>query len=675
MRKFQAAIAISSLLMTSNSFAQNSNRLNEVIVTANPLGRSSSDISQPVTVLQGDDLVYKYQSTIGETLSKEVGIRSTYFGPGASRPVIRGLEGDQILVLQNGLGNIDASAASVDHNVAVDPLTVERVEVVRGPAALLYGSRAVGGVVNIIDNRIPNEPIDEVVTGVTDARFNSGNRERAASVLLEGGIDNYAWHINGFKRITDDIDIPGFARSESERASAPQNPETRDHLTNSQSNSNGGTFGLTRFFDNDKGYIGASVTRFENEYGTVAEQDVTIDMDQTRFDVAGLYKKPTKSIKEVKFKAGISEYRHTEFEGNNTGTIFDNDGYDGRIEFVHEKIGDFEGAIGFQSSRSDFSALGDEAFIPVTDTTTNAIFLLEELPLDNVTLQLGARAEKQKIDKDPSTVALLGANADSREDDTFSGSVGFVRKLDSDYAVALSASYTQRAPNAQELFANGVHVATETFETGDRNLNVQKSSGVDLSLRKEKGKATGEINLFYNQFQDFITLVNTGNIFTDPGSGDQSPIFDYANVNAKFYGVEAKALFNIVKSGSTKFDIEIRGDYVEARNRNTEDPLSRISPARVGGSLNYKQNKLGIRFDADHNFAQNHVPQGDTKTDGFLMVDFGVDYEVNFGGTSSLVYVKGTNLLDEEARNHVSFIKNVAPLMGRSVLAGIRTAF
>lgn len=673
MKKIQAAIVISSILLSPNSFAQESTRLNDVIVTANPLGRSANQISQPVTVVAGDDLVYKYQPTIGETLSKEPGIRSTYFGPGASRPVIRGLEGDQILVLQNGVGNIDASAASVDHNVAIDPLTVEKIEVVRGPAALLYGSRAVGGVVNVIDNRIPDEPIDEVVTGVTDARFNSANRERAASILLEGGIDNYAWHINGFKRITDDIDIPGFARSESQRISDPQANETRDHLTNSQSNSNGGTFGLTRFFDNDKGYIGASVTRFENNYGAVAEQDVTIDMDQTRFDVAGLYKKPTKSIKEVKFKAGISEYRHTEFEGDETGTVFDNDGYDGRIEFVHEKIGDFEGAIGFQSSRSDFSALGDEAFIPVTDTTTNAVFFLEELPLDKVTLQLGARAEQQKVEKDPSTVAALGANADSREDDTVSGSVGFVYNPVNDYAIALSTSYTQRAPNAQELFANGLHVATATFEAGNRNLNIQKSTGVDLSFRKEKGRTTGEINLFYNQFQDFITLVNTGGQFAD--GGENFPIFNYANINAKFYGVEAKALFNVVKSGSTKFDIEIRGDYVEARNRNTEEPLSRISPARAGGSLIYKQNKLGVRLDADHTFAQNHVPQGDTKTDGYLMLDFGVDYEVNVGSTSSLLYVKGTNLLDEEARNHVSFIKDIAPLMGKSVLAGIRTAF
>ncbi len=673
MKKFKTAVVISSLLFSTSTFAQDANRLNEIVVTANPLGRSASQISQPVNVVAGDELVYKMQPTIGETLSKEPGIRSTYFGPGASRPVIRGLQDDQILVLQNGLGNIDASAASVDHNVSIDPLTVERVEVVRGPAALLYGSRAVGGVVNVIDNRIPDQPIDELVTGVTDARFNSANNERAGSILLEGGIENYAWHINGFKRITDDIDIPGFARSEVLRASNPGANETKDSLTNSNSNSDGGSFGLTRFLDNDKGYIGASVTRNENRYGTVAEEDVTVDMDQTRFDVAGLYKKPSQSIKEVRFKAGVSEYQHTEFEGDETGTIFENDGYDGRVEIVHEKIAGLEGAIGFQSSRSEFSALGEEAFIPKTDTKTNAIFLLEELPVDKFTFQFGARAEKQEIDKEGSSVVRLGTNDDSREDDTFSGSAGFVYKPGNDYAVALSTSYTQRAPNAQEFFANGVHVATGVFERGDRDIKIQKSTGVDLSFRKEKGSVTGEVNLFYNQFQDFITLVNTGGFTAE--DGENFPNFSFVNLPAKFYGLEAKSLFNIFKAGSTKFDIEVRGDYVEAKNRRTGEHLSRISPARVGTSLIYKQNKLGLRLDADQTFAQTNIAQGETKTKSYLMLDFGVDYQVNVGNTNSLLYVKGTNLLDEEARNHVSFIKDVAPLMGRSFVVGIRTAF
>ena len=645
---------IFTILFVFTAFSANAenspSKIKQVIVTANPLGRSASEISQPVTVLSGDELVYKSQPTIGETLSKEPGIRSTYFGPGASRPVIRGLEGDQIMVLQNGVGNIDASAASVDHNVAIDPLTVEKIEVVRGPAALLYGSRAVGGVVNIVDNRIPDEKIDEIVTGVTDIRHNTANNERSGSILLEGGIGNYAWHINGFKRIADDIDTPV------------------GELANSQSNSGGATFGLSRFFDNDKGYIGFSVTDYSTNYGTVAEEDVTIGMDQKRYDIAGLYKKPIDFIKEVKFKAGISDYDHTEFEGSEVGTIFENNGYDGRIEIVHEKLAGFEGAFGVQSSKSDFSALGDEAFLPPTLTTTNAAFLLEELPLDKVTLQFGARVENQEIDRQQTV--NFGA-ADTRQDTTGSGSVGFVYKPDDQYAIGLTTSYTQRAPNAQELFANGNHVATSTFEVGNRNLNIQKSTGVDLSLRKEKGSIKGEVNFFYNNFQDFIALTPTGQ--TDPGDGN--PIFNYVNLPAKFYGMEAKVLFDAYKKGAHKLDFEVRGDYLEARNSRTNEPLPRISPARVGGSAIYKYKKTSYRLDADYTFAQSNVSQNESKTDGFLMLDFGADYEINLDSTSSLLYAKATNLLDEEARIHTSIIKDQAPLMGRSFMIGVRTAF
>lgn len=223
MKHFKPALAAFSVLLISPAFAENqpTTTLKPIVVTANPLGRSADELTQPVTVLAGDDLLKKLQPTIGETLSQELGIRSTYFGPNASRPVIRGLDGDQIQILQNGVGNLDASAASVDHNVAIDPLSVERIEVIRGPAALLYGSKAVGGVVNVIDNRIPDERISEKITGVADARFNSANQERSGSILLEGGVGNYAWHANGFKRTTDDLSIPGYARSSRLRGEEP----------------------------------------------------------------------------------------------------------------------------------------------------------------------------------------------------------------------------------------------------------------------------------------------------------------------------------------------------------------------------------------------------------------------------------------------------------------------
>lgn len=667
MKHFKPALAAFSIFLVSPALAENITTLKPIVVTANPLGRSADELTQPVTVLAGDDLLKKLQPTIGETLSQELGIRSTYFGPNASRPVIRGLDGDQIQILQNGIANLDASAASVDHNVAIDPLTVKRIEVIRGPAALLYGSKAVGGVVNVIDNRIPDEPISEKITGATDARFNSANKERSGSILLEGGIENYAWHINGFKRTTDDLNIPGYARSRGLRAEEPTDEgEAKNKLPNSQSDSKGGTVGVSKFFK--KGYLGVALTNYNTNYGTVAEPNVTIDMKQQRLDIAGAYKEPLKSVKEVKYKLGLSNYEHTEFEGSEAGTVFKNRGYDSRVEIVHNKLGIFEGAVGFQSQASDFSALGEESFLPSTTTRTNSGFIFEEIPLGNLLLQFGGRFDYQAITvkENPSF-----GPADSRNDLTGSGSAGLVYHPIKGYAVAFSSSYTQRAPNAQELYANGPHLATGTFSVGNKNLDVQQSQGFDLSFRKELGSIKGEVNFFYNRFQNFITSVATG--ANDGESG--LPIYNYTNLNAEFYGAEAKTEFTAYNANANKLSFEIRGDYVEARNSDTKKPLPRIAPLRVGGSAIYQYQKIGFRLDADYTFAQNRVSQFERPTDGYTMLNAGADYNIKFGPTSSTIYLKAANLLNEEARNHVSFLKDIAPLAGRSFIVGIRSAF
>jgi iron complex outermembrane recepter protein len=663
------AFAVFSTLIASKAIAEDkSTKLKTITVTANSLGHSSEDLIQPVTVLSGDDLLHKLQPTIGETLSQEPGIRSTYFGPNASRPVIRGLEGDQIAILQNGINNLDASATSVDHNLGIDPLVVERIEVIRGPAALLYGSKAVGGVVNVIDNRIPNEPIAEKITGSVDTRYNSANKERSGSILLEGSLGSYAWHMDGFKRSTDNVKIPGFTRSKSlrEKDPLPAGEESKGKIVNSQSESKGGTIGVSKFFK--KGYFGASLTNYNNDYGTVAEEDVTIDMKQQRIDFAGEYRDPSKSIKKIEYKLGLSDYEHTEFEGSKVGTVFKNRGYDSRIELVHNKLGLFEGSVGLQSGSNDFSAQGEEAFLPPTTTNTNSGFIFEEIALGKKTrFQLGGRLDHQTIDVDETS--NFGA-AQSRDDLTGSGSLGLIYRPIKDYAVALSGSYTQRAPNAQELYSNGNHVATDTFEVGDKDLDVQKSQGFDLSLRKESGFLTGEINLFYNKFQNFITLSPTGQ--NDVGG---SPIYNYVNLPAGFYGAEIKTRFSAYDANAHKLNFEIRGDYVEARNSRTGEPLSRISPPRVGGSAIYQYQKIGLRMDADYTFAQNHVSESESKTDGYMMLNASADYEINVGPTSSMLYLKATNLLNEEARNHVSFLKDKAPFAGRSIMVGHKSSF
>ncbi len=642
------------------------NRLEPIVVTANPLLSAKDQIISPVTIVQGDNLNQKLQPTIGETLSSEPGIRSTYFGPNSSRPVIRGLEGDQINIMQNGINNLDASSVSVDHNVAIDPLSVKKIEIIRGPSALLYGSKAVGGVVNIIDNRIPDKPINEKVTAITDARYNSANKERSASALFEGGASNYAYHLNGFKRISDNISIPSYGRSISLRESDPLSQESKNKLTNSQSNSQGSTIGLSRFFK--KGYFGASLNTYNSNYGTVAEPDVTIDMKQQRIDFAGSYQEPVTSIKKVNFKLGISDYKHTEFEGLQAGTIFENRGFSSRAEIIHDKFGIFEGLIGFQSDQNKFSTIGDEAFLLPTTTNINSAFILEEIAFDKAKLQAGARLDHQKIEINQSSNMLKSG---SRSDLNSSASLGLIKDFLKNYTTKLSLNHTQRAPNAQELYADGVHVATDSFELGNQNLKAQKSYGVDISLLKKSNKLSGEINLFYNRFQDFITLSKTSNIDLD----SNLPIYNYTNLSAEFFGAEFKTNIQALEIKSHKLGFEIRGDYVEARNKKDGSPLPRISPARIGASLIYDYQKFGFKLDSDYSFAVNHVAPNETKTKDYLMINAYAGYDLNFSYSDLKIYLKATNILNQEARNHVSLLKDKAPLASRSIMIGLKSFF
>ncbi len=522
-------------------------QLQKVIVTGTPMERTLFDLATPASVLTDRELAVRLQPTLGETLNTLPGVGSTSFGPNASRPVIRGLDGDHIRILENGVGLIDASATSVDHAVGTDPLTIRSVEVVRGPAALLYGPAAVGGVVNVINNRIPDARIGKAVTGAIEGRHGSADDSRSGGAVIEGGSRGFAYHLDGFTRESGDLRIPGFARSARLRALEPLAPgetEAKDRLPNSQGKADGGAVGLSYIWD--KGHVGTSVSGFNNVYGTVAEEDVTLRLHQRRVDVAGEFIAPSEKIDKITYKLGLSDYRHTEYEGPTAGTVFENRGLDGRSELLHAPFGRLQGAIGFEIQRSDFSALGAEGFLPRTSSAIDSGFVFEELDLDPVRFQFGGRLDHNGVEAaaDPA----FGPAA-SRDITTGSGSTGVVYTFLEDYAAALSAAYTQRAPNYQELYADGPHVATRAYEVGDRNLGVEDSVGLDFSLRRRAGWVTGNIGVFYNRFDRFISLMPTGT--TDAASG--LPVYGYEGVPAEFYARRRKpcSIWSIPKSRSS----------------------------------------------------------------------------------------------------------------------------
>ncbi|WP_239251132.1 TonB-dependent receptor, partial [Candidatus Nitrotoga sp. M5] len=397
--------------------------LQPVVVTANPMGSALIDLVSPVSVLSGKELSFRQESTLGETLSKLPGISSTYFGPNASRPVIRGLDGDRVRIMQNGVGMLDVSALSPDHATAVDPLLVDRIEVVRGPAALMYGGAAVGGVVNTLDNRIPQYSIDGY-TGRVEPRIGGAANERSGAAVLEAGNGLVAIHADIASRQTDDLRIPGFARSNQQRAlDDPAVEQSKGRLTNSSSSSDSGAVGASLTFD--EGYLGLSYSDLKTNYGSVAEPDVRVDMNSKRLGVAGEVRELGSFVQEVKFKYNHTDYLHNELEDGEIATTFKNKGYETRIDATHAKLGPFTGAFGVQLSNTDSSALGEEAFLPQVNTDTKALYIYEEAKFGNVKLTAGGRNEHTTVDSagDSPTTTRFGA-AQARKFSANSGALG-----------------------------------------------------------------------------------------------------------------------------------------------------------------------------------------------------------------------------------------------------------
>ncbi len=657
--------------------------LDILVVTANRGGQTLFEQIQPASVLTGDQLLLRLEPTLGETLNRLPGVSSTGFAPGSSRPILRGLGDDRIRILQNGTSALDVSNISADHAVSFDPLSIRSVEVVRGPASLLYGPNTIGGVVNVIDNRIAEERFAGTYpTGSFSASGGTADNSLSQGAEITWGQGPIVFHLDAFNRNTEDLEIPGFARSDRQRAQDnPADPQPFGTVPNSFSNSEGIGLGSSYIFE--KGYLGFSFSGIDSDYGTVGEPEVTIGLEQRRWDMRGAVYDPATFLREINFKLGYSDYTHTEFEGPDVGTVFEIEGFNGRVEFLHNPVAGFEGAVGYEIQASDFSALGDEAFLPPVANSTNSLFFFEEKEFGKTRLQFGARYDHQS--NETSDTVNFGPSL-SRDFDAFSASAGIIYNPTEDYAASLSLAYTQRPPTYVEMFANGPHVATSTFEVGDPNLGKEEAFSIDLSLRKKSGWVTGSASAFYYRFNDYISLNDTGVI--DPV--DSLPIFAYQPINADFYGFELEAIFHLFGAveapveddsattaiaTSSRLDLILRADYVHAEDRDTGDAVPRIPPFRTTVALEYGNGPVSAGIDGQYAATQDHNAAFELPTDSFFLLGANVSYKTSFAGLDSTIYLRGVNLTDAEARLSTSFLKDVAPLAGRGVIVGIRSEF
>ncbi len=680
-----------------NAIAADSQSVNievpAVPVTGNPLEVGSDELVVPVSVLNGRDLSLQRESTLGETLKSIPGVSATYYGPGASRPIIRGLDGDRVKIMQNGIGILDASSLSFDHAVALDPIVIEQIDVVRGPAALLYGGSGVGGVVNAIDHRIPKESLDGLV-GRGEVRYGGADNQKNGAAVVDVGNGLFAMHLDAYKRDSDDLSIPGFQASSRLRAQQAQNGDPVDlrkgTLQNSSASGDGGAIGASLTFD--KGYAGFSFSTFNSNYGSVAEPAVRIDMESNRWDLSSEFHDLGSVINRVKFRLAHTDYHHSEIEGGVIGTTFKNNGYEGSIEAAHGKIGNISGVVGAQFQNTDFSALGDEAFIPHTNTDTKAVYIYEEMPVDlfgenALKLSLGGRFEHADISSDgggPDDVNLAPGNprfgsAQAKSFNPASAAFGALYSFNANWSLAGNLAHTERNPTYNELFANGPHIATGQYEIGNANLSKESSNGVDTQIRWKSDKNSFSVGAFYTKFDNFLSLANTGVVRGVDGSltpavGDET--LDEATitgVHATFKGFESEGKFRVYERVG-ELDLKLRGDYVNATNDSTGKPLPRISPLKLGMGLDYKLNRFGAKLDILHAFKQDRIDTFELATDGYTNVNATVTYLIP-SAFHLEAFAKANNLLDEEIREHASFLKDIAPLGGRSLLVGLRGEF
>lgn len=620
--------------------------LGPVVVTA-PLETSQADLVEGSSLLAGEELDRRRAATLGETLQGLPGVSSTSFGPGAGRPVIRGQGGPRVRVMTNGLDSFDAATVSPDHAVAAPMGGAQRVEVLRGPSTLLYGSSAIGGVVNVIDGRIPDAMPKNGLSGTARLDYGSAAQEKSGFAGIDAAVtDSFVVHGEAGALTADDYRAGGGRR-----------------IDNSAMRSQNGAVGAS--YLGDSGYAGASLSRFDSYYGVPGADPVHIDLHQTRLDTRfGLYD-PLPVLEEVKLKLGYASYLHDEIEPNGApATRFDNDSWDARLEVIHKPlINGNDGVLGLQSGRRDFSARGAEAYLPASVTDSNALFLLERYDTGAWLFSLGGRIEQVGVDN------LTATNDRDYTPASVSGSATW--RLTPGWQAGAALSYTERAPTAEELYANGAHLATRSFEIGNNALAKEAAWHSEISLRRVQGDVTGGINVFATRYKDYIYGAFTGN------QQDDLDELQISQTDADFRGVELDAAWTFWRGTEKKRRMGLDGgvDVVRAEDRRSHSNLPLIPPLGYRLGFTAEQEDLGFRLELAGFARQDRTGVNETATNGYRVINTAITWRPFAENRNVALLLQGRNLTDEQGRLHTSMLKEQAPIRGREIRLGGSVTF
>ncbi len=625
-----------------------------VVVTASALQDTADTLSKPTDVLAGERLDENRAASLGETVASVPGVQSSNFGPGVGRPVIRGMDGPRVAVLSGGLSSQDVSTVSQDHAPAVEPFLADQIEVLKGPSTLLFGSGAIGGAVNVVDGRIPEYAVDGGFSGRAETRFFGGDQDGNTSMArIDGGSDRFALHADAVYRNALDYDTP------------------RGRQANSFIDTRSGALGGSLV--GDWGFVGLSASRFEDAYGNpgepgdlaAGERGVHLEMKQDHYEMKGALRDLWSEGNGLRFAVGHTGYTHTEFEGDTPGTVFRKNANEGRLEATFGNAQGWQGAVGAQASSSTFVAIGEEAFVPETSTRAQGIFGVARRSFGDVQLDLGARIDRVKSSP---------AGGDARSFSPLSLSLAGGWKFDEHWKLTANLDHAERAPVEEELFSDGPHIATLAYEIGNAGLRKEAANQFELGLQYQATWVEAKVSAYYNRFNDFIYLADTGDSWYWDEEDKALPIRQWTQGDAVFRGVEGEATFHLAVNDAGDWDLRMFGDTVRATLRDGGN-VPRIAPSRLGAQLRWARAGWRASLGATRTSRQDKVADNETPTAGFTLVDAHATRHFDTGNLSWELFADATNLTNQDARVHTSFLKDAVMLPGRSVAVGVRVFF
>ena len=653
--------------------------LSTIQLQAHPLVQSAADFAVADHVVDHKQLAER-GATIGDALADELGVHSSQFGSGSSRPVIRGQEGARVKVLEQASETADVSTLSPDHAVTVDPILAKQVELIRGPSTLLYSAGTVGGLVNVTDNKIPTQMPAKGYEGQVGLRYNSGNDEKLASAGATVALgDQVALRVEGLKRKANSYIAPDYVHE--------HEGELEKERRVDNTFADGQTVNVGLSWIHDRGFTGISYSNRQDQYGLpghsheyedchVDENDQDhldcgshdheekedehggpwVDLKSERYDFRTELNQPFQGFEKLRAHASYTDYKHDEIEEGVAATTFKSQGYDARLELLHNPLGAWEGVIGTQFARQKLDITGEEALFSGPSTTDKwSLFALEHTQWKDVHFELAARFDQQNIDID---------SPQKDYDDhaiSYSGAANWA--FAPDYKLSLVASHQERLPLAQELYADGKHLATNTYERGNENLGVEKSNNVELGLHYEADKLDYHVHVYHNWYDSYIYAATTA-------THDNFRLVDYTQDKAKFYGVEAETGYQL----SDLYKISLFGDYVRGKIDGANAP--RVPSGRLGTKVDAKfTDQWSGLAEYYHVFKQDKFADFEQETQGYNMVNLGVSYAGQYAKDNDYrVYFKANNLLDDQVYSHASYLSTI-PQVGRNFSVGVEFGF